>query len=110
MDPTRVLRQKEDGARSAALDHGLSLARAANAHVKVLAGSVKLDLPSGRSSAVGAGLSAAENRRLRDLAARIADQSRADAALAGVICETEAVASGAACRTETDGGDPLDDA
>jgi nucleotide-binding universal stress UspA family protein len=85
-----VTHEEGDGAQSAALAYGLSLAHAANAHVLVQAGSVKLDLPSGRSSAVVAGLVSAENRRLRELTARVADQSRADSAMAGVISDTDA--------------------
>lgn len=85
-----VTHEEGDGERSAALAYGLSLAQAADAHVLVQAGSVKLQLPSGRSSAIVAGLVVAENRRLRDLTARIADQSRADSTMAGVICDTDA--------------------
>lgn len=85
-----VTHEEGDGGQSAAIAYGLSLAQAASAHVLVQAGSVKLDLPSGRTSSVVAGLLADENRRLRELTERIAEQSRADSAMAGVICETDA--------------------
>ncbi|RXF73197.1 universal stress protein [Hansschlegelia zhihuaiae] len=85
-----VMNEEGQGERSAALAYGLSLAQAAQAHVTVQAGTVKLDLPSARGSSVVAGMVAAENRRLRELATRIADESRAEAAMAGVICETDA--------------------
>jgi nucleotide-binding universal stress UspA family protein len=85
-----VMHEEGDGERSAALAYGLSLAQAARAHLMVQAGSVKLQLSSARRSAAVAGLIAAENRRMRDLIASVADQSRAESAMAGVICETEA--------------------
>ncbi|MGA0532665.1 universal stress protein [Hansschlegelia sp. KR7-227] len=85
-----VFHEEGEGSRSSALAYGLSLAQAAEAHVTVQAGSVRLDLPSGRGSALVAGLVASENRRLRELTAHIAEQSRADSAMAGVICDTDA--------------------
>ena len=85
-----VTHEEGDGGRSSALSYGLSLARAAGAHVTAQAGTVKLDLPSAHGSAVVAGMVAAENRRLRELAERVAEQSRADSAMAGVICDTDA--------------------
>lgn len=84
-----VIHEEGEGVQSSALAYGLSLAQAAQARVMVQAGSVKLDLPSARHSAVVAGLVVAENRRLRDLTDAIAERSRADSAMAGVICATD---------------------
>lgn len=75
---------------SAALGYGMSLARSADAHVMVQAASVALDTPHARGSSVGAGLVNAENARVRALTEQIAEKTRGDAAMAGVICETEA--------------------
>lgn len=82
-----ALNEEGDGRVSSALHYGLSLARNCNARVDLQAASVRLDLPSGRSSATVAGLVASENRRLREITAKLAEAARADSAMAGVICD-----------------------
>ncbi|MDR4307272.1 universal stress protein [Chelatococcus sambhunathii] len=84
-----VIHEEGDGSTSSALAYGLSMAQTAGAHVMVQAGSVKLDLPSGRTSGLVRGLVAAENRRLRELVAAISDQARADSTMAGIVCDTD---------------------
>lgn len=73
---------------SSALRYGLSLAAAAGAHANLQAGSIKLDVPSSRGSAVLADYVIAENSRVRRVAERIAHDARGDGAMAGVVCET----------------------
>lgn len=81
--------EEGDGSTSSALAYGLSMAMAADGHVMVQAGSVKLDLPSGRASAVIGEVVAAENHRLRDLVSASSSHARADAAMAGLVCDTD---------------------
>lgn len=75
---------------SSALGYGLALAQTASAHVTVQATSLKLVLTRAFVSRFAARLIAAENRRLRNLAAAVAETARNDAAAAGVACTTEA--------------------
>ncbi len=72
-----------------ALAYGLSLAGQAGARVTVQAGSVKLDLPHAWINSLIRELIADENRRLRHLAERIAEQARNNATAGGVACTTE---------------------
>ena len=74
---------------SSALAYGMSLAREANAHLTVQAAALKILLPYTFVNRFAASLVAAENRRLRNLAAAAADIARGDAAAAGVACITE---------------------
>lgn len=73
----------------AALPYALSLAAAAGAHLTVQAASLKLALTHSFVSDLASGLVAAENRRLRELAAAAAERARADAEAAGVACSVE---------------------
>ena len=81
--------EEGDGSTSSALAYGLSMAKAADGHLMVQAGSVKLDLPSGRTSALVGAMVSAENHRLRDLVSATSGHARADAAMAGVLCDTD---------------------
>lgn len=81
--------EEGDGSTSSALAYGLSMAKATDGHVMVQAGSVKLDLPSGRTSAFVGAMVAAENNRLRDLVSATSGHARADAAMAGIVCDTD---------------------
>ncbi|MGH1574168.1 universal stress protein [Methylobacterium sp. P31] len=74
---------------SDALAYGLSLAEQVGARVTVQAASVKLLLPHAWISRLVRELVADENRRLRVVAERMAEQARGNAAAAGVICSTE---------------------
>jgi nucleotide-binding universal stress UspA family protein len=85
-----ALNEEGEGRPSDALGYGLGLGKAAEAHVSVQAASVKLDIPSAHGSAVVAGMVHAENRRIRELTRRVAENSRAEGAMAGVICEVDA--------------------
>lgn len=84
-----VTEQLGTEASSAALGYGLSLAEQAGARLTVQAASVKLVLPHAWISSLIRELIADENRRLRLLAERTAEQARSDAAAGGVICTTE---------------------
>ena len=85
-----ALNEEGEGRPSDALGYGLALGKAAGAHISVQAASVKLDIPSAHGSAVVARLVHEENRRIQELTRRIADNSRAEGAMAGVICEVDA--------------------
>ena len=74
---------------SAAFAYGLSLASKAKARIAVQSSSVKLAIPHSYLSSFAAGLVDAENRRLEKIAQHVADDARASASLAGVICQTE---------------------
>src|SRR5690349_5655446 len=74
---------------SSALGYSMSMARRAGAHVTVQAASLRLVLTHAFVSNFASGLVAAENKRLRTLAAAVADTARNDAAAAGVNCTTE---------------------
>lgn len=76
--------------KSAALAYGLSLARAAGAHVTVQAASLKLTLTHAFVSATAEGLVATENRRLDALARTVADSSQRAASASGLACTTQA--------------------
>ncbi|ACL62774.1 universal stress protein [Methylobacterium nodulans] len=75
---------------SAALAYGFSLALQAEAHVTVHAMTVDIVVPNAWISGFAASLVAAENRRLRSLAAAAAERARADASAAGLRCTTRA--------------------
>ncbi|GBD49623.1 universal stress protein [Methylopila sp. Yamaguchi] len=85
-----ALNEEGEGRPSDALSYGLALGKATDAHVSVQAASVKLDIPSAHGSAVVAGLVHQENRRLQELTRRIAETTRAEGAMAGLICEVDA--------------------
>jgi len=82
---------EEEERASSALSFGLSLAREAGAHVTALSASVKLVLPHAAVSDVAAGLVAAENERVLELAEAAADTARHRALSDGVPCTVEAV-------------------
>jgi nucleotide-binding universal stress UspA family protein len=86
-----VFNEEGQGELSSALGYGLSLAQAADAHVTVHASSVSLDLPSAHRSSAVAGLVAEENARVRQLSEKVGEKMRGDAAMAGVVCDTEAL-------------------
>jgi nucleotide-binding universal stress UspA family protein len=85
-----ALNEEGEGRSSDALSYGLALGKATDAHVSVQAASVKLDIPSAHGSAAVAGMVYAENRRIHELTQRMAENSRAEGAMAGVICEVDA--------------------
>ncbi len=74
--------------KSSALAYGLSLARAASAHVTVQAASLKLNLTHAFISNFAEHLVAAENQRLDALAQAVADSTQRAAASSGVACTT----------------------
>jgi nucleotide-binding universal stress UspA family protein len=82
---------EEEDTPSAALSYGLSLAREAGAHVSALSASVRLTLTHAMVSDVAAGLIAAENRRVRELAEAAAESARQKALVDGVPCTVETV-------------------
>ncbi|MHB2208761.1 universal stress protein [Methylobacterium sp. CM6257] len=84
-----VTEQLGTEASSDALAYGLSLAAQAGARLTVQAASVKLVLPHAWISRLVHELVADENRRLRALAERMAEQARGNAAAVGVVCTTE---------------------
>ncbi|MHB2205274.1 universal stress protein [Methylobacterium sp. CM6257] len=84
-----VTEQLGTEASSDALAYGLSLAEQAGARVTLQAASVKLVLPHAWISSLVRELVADENRRLRVLAERTAEQARGNAASGGVVCTTE---------------------
>jgi len=74
----------------AALPYGLSLAKAAGAHLTVQAASLRLMLTSPFVCDFAAELVVAENRRLFALAEAAAEKSRGDAQAEGIACTVEA--------------------
>ncbi|WP_234051827.1 MULTISPECIES: universal stress protein [unclassified Xanthobacter] len=74
---------------SAALGYGLSLARQAGAHATIQAASLKVVLGTAFVSSMAAGYVSDHNRRLRQLAASLAERARGDAAAQGVSCSVE---------------------
>lgn len=74
---------------SSALAYGLSLAQKAGAHATIQAASMKVVLGTTFVSNVASGLVAAHNRRLRQLAAEVAQKAQGDAAAAGVAASVE---------------------
>lgn len=74
---------------SAALGYALSLAQKAKAHLTVQATSVHISLHHAVASEFATNLIEAENRRLRALADKVAERSRADSTAAGVTCTVE---------------------
>ncbi len=76
----------------AALPYGLSLAAAAGAHADIRSAAIKLILPSGYIYDAGADLLASENARLGEVAAKLADDARREAARAGVSAEVQSTA------------------
>lgn len=74
---------------SSALSYGLSLARQAGAHATIQAASLKVVLGTTFVSNMAAGLVADHNRRLKALAATLAERARGDAAAQGVSCSVE---------------------
>lgn len=73
---------------SSALSYGLSLARQAGAHATIQAASLKVDLGTAFISNMAASLVADHNRKLRALAASVAERAVGDAAAQGVACST----------------------
>jgi nucleotide-binding universal stress UspA family protein len=73
----------------AALGYALALAKIAGAHLTVEATSTRLTLTHAIVSATAAGLVAAENKRVRDLADAVANKARSEAAAAGVTAAIE---------------------
>lgn len=74
---------------SSALAYGLSLAQQSGAHATIQAASLKVVMGNTFVSNVASGLVAAHNRRLRQLAADVAERARGDAAAAGVAASVE---------------------
>ncbi|MBB3971993.1 universal stress protein [Hansschlegelia beijingensis] len=85
-----VATEEGEGERSSALAYGLSLAAQADARLVIHSGSVPLNVPHTRSSAIVGQLVAEENARLRKLTERVAEETRKAAALSGVTCVVEA--------------------
>ena len=83
-----VTQESSDEDASSALGYGLSLAQQAGAHATVQAASVKLVVTSAWMS-LAAPLIHAENRHLKTLAEAVAENAKADAAAAGVVCSAE---------------------
>jgi nucleotide-binding universal stress UspA family protein len=73
---------------SSALAYGMSLGRAAGAHVNVQAASVKIVLRGAYETALTSSLVAEENERVHRLTERIAADSRGEAAMGGFVSET----------------------
>ncbi|HZH51862.1 MAG TPA: universal stress protein [Microvirga sp.] len=82
---------EDEDSPSAALSYGMSLARDAGAHVTALSASVKLALTHAVVSHMAAGLVAAENQRVRELAEAAAESARQKALTEGVPCIVESV-------------------
>lgn len=82
---------EEEERPSSALSYGLSLARDAGAHVTALSASVKLMMAHAIVSEMAAGLVAAENQRVRELAEIAAETARRRALAEGIPCTVEAV-------------------
>jgi nucleotide-binding universal stress UspA family protein len=82
---------EEEERPSAALSYGLSMAREAGAHVTALSASIKLMMAHTIVSEMAAGLVAAENQRVRELAEAAADSARRRAQSEGVACTVETV-------------------
>jgi nucleotide-binding universal stress UspA family protein len=80
----------EDAPRSSALPWAISLAVETGAHLTAQVAAIRLVLPSASSSHTIAGLVAAENHRLADMAREQSAAVRADAEAAGVACATGA--------------------
>lgn len=74
---------------ASALGYALTMARQCDAHLSVLATSVRISLHHAVVSDFANNLIAAENRRLRVLADKVAEHSRGEAAAAGVNCTVE---------------------
>lgn len=74
---------------SSALAYGLSIAQQSGAHATIQAASLKVVLGNTFVGNVAAGLVAAHNRRLRQLAAAVAERAAGDAAAAGVASTVE---------------------
>lgn len=74
---------------SAALGYGLSLAQKAGAHATIQAASLKVVLGNTFVGNVAAGLVAAHNHRLRELAKAVAERAQGDATAAGVAASVE---------------------
>jgi nucleotide-binding universal stress UspA family protein len=81
----------EDETPSAALSYGLSLARQGSAHVTALSASVKLALTHAFVSEMAAGLAAAENKRVKEIAETAAENARRWANVEGIPCTIETV-------------------
>lgn len=74
---------------SSALSYGLSLARQAGAHATIQAASLKVVLGTTFVSNMAAGLVADHNRRLKALAAAVAERAAGDAAAQGISCSVD---------------------
>ncbi|MFG1478591.1 universal stress protein [Xanthobacter sp. V4C-4] len=74
---------------SSALSYGVSLARQAGAHATIQAASLKVVLGTTFVSNMAAGLIGDHNRRLKALAAAVAERARGDAQAQGVSCSVE---------------------
>ncbi|QRG04851.1 universal stress protein [Xanthobacter dioxanivorans] len=74
---------------SSALAYGLSLAQKSGAHATIQAASLKVVMGNTFVGNVAAGLVSAHNRRLRQLAADVAQRALGDAAAAGVAASVE---------------------
>lgn len=74
---------------ASALGYALTLARQCQAHLTVEATSVRISLHHAVVSDFANNLVAAENRRIKALAEKVAEHSRGEAAAAGVNCTVE---------------------
>lgn len=74
---------------SSAFNYGLSLAQAANAHLTVQAASVKFVVPYTLVGDFAAGVVAAENKRIDEIARSVAERARESADRAGVLYSIE---------------------
>ncbi|MFG1347299.1 universal stress protein [Xanthobacter autotrophicus DSM 431] len=74
---------------SSALAYGLSMAQQSGAHATIQAASLKVVMGNTFVGTVASGLVAAHNRRLRQLAAAVAERAFGDAAAAGVSASVD---------------------
>ncbi|MEP9352027.1 universal stress protein [Xanthobacter sp. KR7-65] len=74
---------------SSALAYGLSMAQQSGAHATIQAASLKVVMGNTFLSNMASNLVASHNRRLRELAAHVAERARGEAAAAGVAASVE---------------------
>ncbi len=85
-----VFTEEGRGETSAAIPYAMSLAQQAGAHLTLQAASVRYAVPSSLINNFAAEIVGKENRRMADLAQRLAEDTRFGAAFAGVTCAVEA--------------------
>lgn len=85
-----VFTEEGRGETSAAVPYAMSLAQQAGAHLTLQAASVRYAVPSSLINNFAAEIVGKENRRMAELAQKLADDARFTADLAGVTCTVEA--------------------